>query len=142
MKKKIKKTKKPLLHPVITYRGWPGHFCCSQRCVFHLNTLIEYKRIKIVVSTVGLMQDPMNKDANKVVFAEIGMDRYFETMAFHAKKNGTFWDANVQRQIYFDLPWSWGLKDEAKANAGHIKIVEEMAFRLLTGETFKIIKEI
>ena len=135
------KAKKHLLHPVITYRGWPGHFCCARYCIFHLNTLIEYKDIKIVVSTVGLMQDPLNKDPNKVVYAEIGCDRHFETMIFHAKKDGKFWDADVQRQVYVDLPWSWKLDEEAEANAGHNKIVEEVAFKLLTGETFKTNEE-
>jgi len=119
----------------ITYRGWPGHFCCGHRCVFHLNTLIEYKSIKIVVSTVGLMIDPLNKDQYKIKYSEIGCDRYFETMAFHA--DGEFSDANVQQQVYFKSPWSWGLKDEMKANDGHIKVVDEIVSKLLLGETFK-----
>ena len=114
----------------ITYRGWPGHFCCGHRCVFHLNTLIEYGKKKIVVSTVGLMLDPMNEDKNKIKYGEIGIGRYFETMAFEAEKKGEFGDANVQKQISFDSPSSWGLKEELKANNGHIKVVEEIVDKL------------
>ena len=51
-------------------------------------------------------------------------------MAFEAEKRGDFWDANVQKEISFDLPWSWGVKDEIKANEGHIKIVEEIVDKL------------
>ena len=117
----------------ITYRGWPGHFCCGHRCVFHLNTLIEYGKNKIVVSTVGLMVDPLNQDQNKIVYAEIGTNKYFETMVFQAKKMGEFWDANVQKQIYFDSPCSWELKNELKANDGHIKVVDEIVNKFKKG---------
>ena len=119
----------------ITYRGWPGHFCCGHRCVFHLNTLIEYGTKKIVVSTVGLMLDPMNKDENKIKYGEIGINRYFETMAFEAEKRGEFWDANVQKKINFDSPCNYKkVKDEIKANNGHIKIVKEIVDKLKKGE--------
>ena len=114
----------------VTYRGWPGHFCCGHKCVFHLNTLVEYGKKRIVVSTVGLMLDPMNEDKNKIKYGKIGFNRYFETMAFEAKKKGKFWDANVQKEISFDSPCSWGLKDELKANNGHIKVVEEIVNKL------------
>jgi hypothetical protein len=116
----------------ITYRGIPGHFCCSHRCMFHLNTLIEYGNKRIVVSTVGLMLDPMNKDHNKIIYAEIGVNRYYETVAFWAKKNGDFWDANIDRPVEFDSPWAWSnLSDETNAEDGHRKVVQEMVDKLL-----------
>jgi hypothetical protein len=118
----------------IIYRGWPGHFCCGHRCIFHLNTLIEYGKKKIVVSTVGLMLDPMNEDKNKIKYGEIGYNRYFETMAFEAEKKGEFWDANVQTQINFDSPCNYkSVNDELKANDGHIKVVQEIVEKLKKG---------
>ena len=128
------------MEPKITYRGWPGHYCCGHRCVFHLNTLIEYGKKRIVISTVGLMLDPLNQDLNKIKYREIGINRHFETMAFHAKKDGKFWDADVHKQIHFDSPWNWKLKDELKANDGHIKVVNEIVNKLKSGIMFKTMR--
>ena len=117
-----------------TYRGWPGHFICAHQCVFRLNTLVECGKTKVVVSTVGQMLDPLNEDKNKIVYAEIMPNRYFETMAFHAKKTGEFWDADVLRQINFDSPWHWDkVTDEMKANNGHIVVVDEIIRKIKDG---------
>ena len=81
-----------------TERGWPAHFICADRCVFHRNTLLEYQNIKIVVSTVGLMHSFLKKGE----FEEIGLNRYYETMVFHANHNDTrYYDIDVSRQIGF-----------------------------------------
>lgn len=118
----------------ITYRGWVGHFICAHSCRFRLNTLIEYGDKRVVVSTVGLMEDPLDKDG----FREIGFNRHYETMAFIALRNGDFWDADVKQQVYFDSPWSWpSIEDEWAANKGHIAVVEEIAGKLERGELLK-----
>jgi hypothetical protein len=125
--------------PKITYRGWPGHFICSDGCVFHLNTLIEYKKIKIVVSTVGLLK----LEHDSIKYEEIGFNRYFETMCFHANKYGKFIDADVSKDITEQIKTNWcydKVDMEIEANAGHIKIVNEICKRLKEGDKFKVIE--
>ncbi len=40
-------------------------------------------------------------------FERVGYERYYETMAFHAvPEDHRYSDANVQRQVYFNSPWS------------------------------------
>ena len=115
----------------VTYRGWAGHFICGHKCIFRLNTLLEYSGTRIVVSTVGLLPDPLNKGR----WTTIGVNRHFETMAFHAEKNGEFWDANVQQEVEFESEWSWEkIEDEWKANKGHVAVVEEIKQGLLDGK--------
>lgn len=120
----------------VTFRGWPGHFICGYECMFRLNTLLEYGNKRIVVSTVGLLPDPLEKkNTGKIVFREVGCKRHFETMAFWAMKNGDFWDMDVKRQINFESEWAYGsVEDELKANDGHYAVVEELKQKLLDGE--------
>ena len=120
----------------ITFRGWAGHFICGSNCLFRLNTLLEYKDKKVVVSTVGLNVDRLAQNkTGKQRFTQIGIDRHFETMAFHAQYDGKFWDMDVKKQIYFDSPWAYSsIEDELKANDGHYKVVEEIKQKLLKGE--------
>lgn len=115
-----------------TERGWGGHFCCAHRCLFRRNTLLEYENIKIVVSTVGMMQSLTGEG-----FEEIGYNRYYETMAFHSDPEDTrYHDADVSREVSFDSPWSIGYLDaDDEANAMHEAVVQEIAGRLLKGET-------
>ena len=121
----------------ITYRGWPGHFCAASRCDFRLNTFVEYKDIKIVVSTVGLYRNSNDE------IDEIGYNRYYETMCFHAAPvdNHGFIDANVKRDIthLINTNWAYGnIEDEWLANKGHIATVAEVAERLKNGERFEL----
>lgn len=119
----------------VVYRGWAGHFICANRCRFRLNTLVSLGDVKIVVSTVGLMES--GRDAEKG-FEQIGWQRYFETMAFHADPNSEFLDADVSRQVDFESPWAYDTLDsEAAANAGHVRVVEEIAARLRNGDKFE-----
>lgn len=67
-------------------------------------------------------------------YEELGHERYFETMAFHAQDNG-YWDADVTKEIEFASRWSWpDINQELEANAGHIAVVEEIKERILQGE--------
>ena len=75
-----------------TERGYAGHFICAHRCTFTRNTLIEHYKIRVVVSTVGAML--LNDE-----YETIGFERYYETMAFHAKFEDPYWEADVSRQI-------------------------------------------
>lgn len=127
--------------PVVqrTERGWGGHFICGHRCLFRRNTLIEYEAIKIVVSTVGMMQDWSAPGfPNEISFEQVGHNRYYETMAFHSDPDDTrYHDADVSRQVYFESPWSIDHLDaDDEANAMHEAVVQEIAGRLLKGETF------
>lgn len=113
-----------------TERGWAGHFIAANRCWFRRNTLLTYNDIRIVVSTVGLM-DVDGK------FEKIGLDRYFETMAFHADKNKRYFDADVSKQVYFDSDWAISEIDaDDKANEMHESVVAEISTKLEQGYKF------
>ena len=112
--------------PKITERGWAGHFICADRCRFRRNTLIDFGKKKIVVSTVGVML--LNRDDKK--FGEIGLNRHYETMAFKAKKDGAYWDADVTKEVRFESKWRIEkLSDSSdnEANEMHDNVVKELA---------------
>ena len=116
----------------ITERGWAGHFICANRCRFRRNTLIEYKDIKIVVSSVGLMEGLDGRS-----FEPIGaFDRYYETMCWYADLNDTrYYDIDVEKQISLDGQWAIDEVDaDDKANVMHDNAVEEIKARLISGE--------
>ena len=124
-----------------TERGWAGHFICANRCLFRRNTLLECGDIKIVVSTVGLMPTPQEYKKLGISqgdFEPIGLDRHYETMAFHASTSDTrYHDADVTRQIYFESPWAISEVDaDDQANIMHEMVVEEITGKLESGETF------
>lgn len=111
-------------------RGWAGHFCCAHQCRFRRNTLLENEDIKIVISTVGLMEGPF-KDGK---FDTIGHNRYFETMAFEAEWDGRYWDANISKQIWFESPWSISEIDaDDRANDMHERVVGELMEKMVRG---------
>ena len=117
-----------------TERGWAGHFICADRCRFRRNTLLQYRGVEIVVSTVGLMQ-LIGKDN----FETIGLDRYYETMAFHADPKDTrYHDIDVNRQISFESPWSIAELDaDDKANDMHEAVVDEITAELMKGNRYE-----
>ena len=116
-----------------TERGWAGHFCCADRCMFRRNTLLTYNGVEVVVSTVGLMMDIHSPKGLK--FEKVGSDRYFETMVFYANPlDIRFHDPDVSQQIYFDSPWCIDEIDaDDRANDMHEVVVEEISKKLRLG---------
>ncbi len=124
----------------ITERGWAGHFICADSCNFRRNTLLEYNDKKWIVSTVGAMpQSEITKKYSKLCsedgFVKIGVNRYYETMAFTAKpvKNEKgdiiYYDADVTKPIYFnsgDMKSKHTFETDKQANEMHDKVVEEL----------------
>ena len=113
-------------------RGWPGHFMFADKCIFRRNTLLEYKGIKWIVSTIGKYTNRENR------IDSIGHRRWYETKAYEAKEKNGFIEANVEKPIFFDSKWgicgdSWeevcdnynGTPDNA-ANDMHDKVVSEL----------------
>ena len=111
-------------------RGWPGHFCLGYRCVFHRNTLVECGNIKIVVSTVGNYMD------HNESLQEIGLNRYYETMAFHSDPSDEkYHDVDVTKEVSFTSGWRITEKyKDNEANAMHENVVIEIVNRLLHDE--------
>lgn len=114
-------------------RGWAGHFICSYACRFRRNALLSFGRIKIVVSTVGLME--LNGK-----FETIGHNRYYETMAFHSnKKDKRYNDIDVTKQVGFESDWAISEIDaDDKANDMHEAVVTEITNKLLSGSKFTL----
>jgi hypothetical protein len=115
-----------------TERGWAGHFICADRCRFRRNTLLECGDVRIVVSTVGLMKHP-----GEEAFSEVGYQRHFETMAFHAHRvAGRYWDADESREVTFDSPSQIADQDaDDLANDMHEAVVVELTSKLEQGAT-------
>lgn len=127
MAKKIKKTE----------RGFPGHFIGALHCVYRRNTLIEAGSRKIVISSVGNYR-PYSEGEVKT----IGINRYYETIAFEAIKEGDYWEANVSEQISFNSEWAICAdspeelpKDvDNQADQMHEQVVRELSNKLKEGD--------
>jgi hypothetical protein len=116
-----------------TERGWAGHFIGAHSCHFRRNTLLEYGDTKIVVSTVGNMAG--NKGSE-----EIGLNRYYETMAFYSKEDDNLYhDADVGKQVSFESEWAISRVDiengtDNQANDMHERVVQELTKKIKKGE--------
>jgi hypothetical protein len=126
-----------------TERGWPGHYCAARDCMFRRNTLLELGELRVVVSTVGLYR---NKYTNEI--ETIGLDRHYETMAFAARKDGAYWEANVHKQISFTSPWQIYMdvqnipeNQSTLANDMHENVVKEVT-KAMKENTLKVQEEI
>ena len=116
----------------VTERGWPGHFICADRCLFRRNTLLEYNDKKWVISTVGVFR---NREGE---IDSVGHCRWYETVAFKAKEEHGYIEADVEKEISFDSEWCiWGNSWEEvfkkcndtpdnAANDMHDKVVSEL----------------
>lgn len=114
-----------------TERGWAGHFCCAQSCLFRRNTLLECGNTKVVVSSVGSMY----LDGK---LTEIGANRHYETMAFYVDDaSGEYKDADVLREIFFDsqcaMKWHKGGYPDKEANEMHEAVVKELSDKMSRG---------
>ena len=124
-----------------TERGWVGHFICGYRCLFRRNTLLELDEKAIIVSTIGNMLKDM-KDPSKGV-DEVGLDRYFETMAFEARENGAYIDIDVDNPVEFESKWCIGKEEwlqdgvDNRANEMHETVVSEITEKLENGRMFE-----
>lgn len=114
----------------ITERGWVGHFIAGDRCRFRRNTLIERGKKRVVVSTVGLMYSDNDEKPEK-----IGVNRYYETMAFKACKEGAYWEADVTKRVNFESNWALNYYSDSSdndANDMHEAVVLEITESYLT----------
>lgn len=124
------------MNVVLQERGWAGHFICANRCGFRRNTLVTLMndagvaQARIVVSTVGLLRLSHNSEIE-----EVGLGRFFETMAFWSRKNDPrYHDVDVAREVSFDSPWAIGEVDaDDRANDMHDAVVQEIAGKLMSG---------
>lgn len=109
-----------------TERGWAGHFICASDCTFRRNTLVEYGKKKVVVSTVGCMRR-INDSGNYSKPEEIGWNRYYETMSFMAD-DSIYNDANLSEQIYPSVDVKWAIdKQELEEKKDYIdNVADEM----------------
>lgn len=122
-----------------TERGWAGHFICAKDCTFRRNTLLVKGRKRVVVSTVG---GYLNN--NKIDTIGAG-GRYYETMAFMAKKKGPYFEADVSKQLSFLNKWSICAKSSSmlpvdvdnRADKMHENVVHELMYRLDNNELIK-----
>ena len=111
-----------------TERGWGGHYILSNKCLFRRNTLLEFGDVKLVISTVGNLY--INEEIDTV-----GANRYAETMAFYAKFDGHYWDADVTKELKFSSPWAMHTyDDDNKTNDMHEAVVSEFLLKIMTGE--------
>ncbi len=119
-----------------TERGWAGHFICGDRCKYHRNTLLEYNDLKIIVSTVGAF-------VNLLKIEPIGsIDRFYETMAFRARKDDCYWEIDVWNEIEFISNWAICAKStedlpihvDNLADEMHENVISEISEMMINGK--------
>ena len=111
-----------------TERGWAGHLCVSSSCRYHRNTLLEYGNRKWVVSTIGQYFPFPDKEPE-----DIGYKRFYETMAFKAKLEKGYWEADVSKMINFNSKWAIDHIDydtDKEADEMHEIVVAELTQKI------------
>jgi hypothetical protein len=99
----------------------PGHFIMGYACGFRLNTYVN----GYIVSTVGELKYPMDKDADKWRPLGADKDSLYESMVFHAVKDQSKC-CPYRQESGEDLE----MRRYAKADdayEGHMKLIEEYA---------------
>lgn len=120
-------------------RGWAAHYILSHRCLFRRNTLLIFKEVKVIVSTIGACIDiHASGYPNKITYMEIANGRWYETVVFKTKSvEGGYEDADISQMIDFKSPWKISKLDittDNRANDMHEQVVEEIVERLKIGE--------
>ncbi len=123
-------------------RGWAGHYIGAYRCRFRRNTLITYKNLKWVVSTVGNKMRVFPPDDEEYNVEIIGHNRWYETMVFESSYD-EYDDIDINsKEIEVNSDWGiWGKTWEEvlekygydidnAANRMHDRIVEEMKVKI------------
>lgn len=117
-----------------TERGYAGHFIGSSSCRFRRNTLIEFGEKKVIISTVGNYQPHYPKDWKKSKYDnQIGYERTYETMAFEAKFEDPYWEADVLKEVPFESKWALSTLEretDKEADEMHEAVVDEIIKKL------------
>jgi len=100
-----------------------GHFICSSRCQFRLNTYVN----GYIISTVGeyVPSTRTYSDEADDKFEKIGFDRLYETMVFKAKKSN-FKCCPYEMVDPTGIEMA-GYNEASDAYKGHLKLVNKYA---------------
>lgn len=99
--------------------GQAGHFCCADRCHFHLHTHVN----GFCISTVGeFLRKPTDRKFTTLGAAE----HLYETMVFKVRDDGSIGLSERQVETYND-------RDEARD--GHIRLCRKYARKKVTNGT-------
>lgn len=115
--------------------GWPAHYCCATRCVFHRTTILSCGENYVVVSTVGrFVPSPIEGAAEP-----IGAGYFYETGVFRGYRSGPYVEAATTEKIPFRSTRSITSNPDHhptadfEANTMHEAVVEEISAKLLAG---------
>ncbi len=132
----------------IEERGWPGHLCVADDCLFHRNTLISYidksYEFRVVLSTVGkwcpTSQRFRNGDgAIKYMgiadFQKINSNGYYETKLFFSDiEDQLYHDAYTSKEINLDRYYGVdviNIESDMLANNNHNLAIEEITKKII-----------
>lgn len=99
-----KQEKKVEVEIEVVERGWAGHFCLSDRCLFRRNTLISKGKDRLIVSTVGnCIERALSTNMIALTGATIPKNEaVYETKCFIAENRHGYIDSNVTQEIYLE----------------------------------------
>ena len=102
----------------VTHHGYPGHFCCAERCRYHRTSVIHIDGMATyLISSVGAMTPTGGiGNGDGEVYDTIGINRFYETMVFKVNP--------VQEDERGDLLWKMSSGSELDISG----LGEEFAF--------------